>query len=162
MRFNLLSKTIIGVSIGLVIVIFVQRMLLWSQSTLGSIIAPDFINYHGIKALQLYYIGSVWDLSIPYGQYPFGYESLIAFGMFFTGDIRVTGVVHALTFIVFWLTIALLLIRYARLSIDVGLLLALMLCFMPIIFPQLMNVGKNDVLSALTILIAILHAPIGD
>ncbi len=159
---NLLSKTVIGVSVALVFIIFVQRMILWGKSTLGFIISPDFIGYHGVKALQLYYTGSAWDLSVPYGQYPFGYESLIAFGMFFTGDIRVTGIVHALTFILLWLTIAFLLLRYARLSTDVCLLLALGICFMPIIFPQLMNVGKNDVLSTVLILMAILHAPLGD
>lgn len=159
---SILSKVVILVAIALVLVIFLQRMVLWSQSSLGIFISPDFVGYHGVKALQLYYVGSSWDLAIPYGQYPFGYESLIAFGMFLTGDIRITGTIHALIFVVFWLTITLLILRYARLSVDTSLFLALMLCFVPIIFPQLLNVGKNDGLLSLTILMAILFAPIGD
>ncbi|GAB5491565.1 MAG: hypothetical protein Phog2KO_17800 [Phototrophicaceae bacterium] len=159
---SLLSRTIIAVSIVLVLIIFVQRMVLWSQSTLAVSIPADFGGYHSIKALQLYRTGSVWDLSIPYGQYPFGYESLIAFGMFFTGNIQVTGTVHASIFILLWLTITLLMMRYARLPLDVSLLLAILLCFAPTLFPQLMNIGKNDSLLTLTILMAVLYAPIGD
>lgn len=159
---SLLSKTIIVVSVLLVLIIFVQRMVLWSQSTLAISIPADFLGYHSIKALQLYNTGSVWDLSIPYGQYPFGYESLIAFGMFFTGSIQVTGTVHAIIFILLWMTIALLMMRYARLPLHMSLLLAILLCFSPILFPQLMTVGKNDSLLTVTILMAVLHAPIGD
>ena len=160
--FSLLSNTILLTCVIIVVTVFLQRLVLWHVSTAGQIVSIDFANYHSIKAFQLLRDGSNWNLAIPYGQYPSGYESLIAFGMFFTGDIRITGTVHALIVLAFWLTIALLILRYGKLSIDVSLLLALAICFMPIIFPQVMNVGKNDMLLSLTVLMAICHAPVGD
>lgn len=159
---TLLRNSILFVCIVILLTVFLQRLVLWHISTAGQIIPIDFASYHSIKAFQLLRDGSNWNLAIPYGQYPSGYESLIAFGMFFTGDIRITGTVHALIILSFWLTTTLLIIRYSKLSIDVSLLLALAICFMPLIFPQMMNVGKNDILLSLTVLMAILHAPVGD
>lgn len=159
---TLLRNSILFVCIFIVLTVFLQRLVLWHISAAGQVIPSDFAGYHSIKAFQLLREGSNWNLAIPYGQYPSGYESLIAFGMFFTGDIRITGTVHALIVLSFWLTTTLLIVRYSKLSIDVSLLLALALCFMPIIFPQIMNIGKNDTLLSLTILMAILHAPVGD
>ena len=159
---HLLSNTILLTCIIIVLTVFLQRLVLWHVSTAGQAVSIDFANYHSIKVFQLLRDGSNWNLAIPYGQYPSAYESLIAFGMFFTGDIRITGTVHALIVLSFWLTMALLIVRYSKLSIDVSLLLALAICFMPIIFPQAMNVGKNDMLLSLTVLMAICHAPVGD
>ncbi len=159
---KLLILTTLITSISLVSIIFVQRMIFWYSSTLGRFIPSDFVDYHSIKVFQLVRDGSVWNLAIPYGQYPFGLESLIAFGMLIVPDIRITGLMFALVFIVLWLTLALLVMRFAQLSIDVSLLLATGLCLIPLVFPQLLNIGKNDVLLSTTILIAVLHAPIGN
>jgi|GEM_PF-3996304 len=156
-----LRNSILFICMMLVTVVFLQRMVLWHQSTLGAIISPDFGAYHSVKAYQLLRDGSAWNLAIPYGQYPFGYESLIAFFMFFVDDIRVTGTVHALIFLLFWLTIALLIVRYSQLPLDASLLIALAICFTPIVFPQSLNIGKNDIFLSLTVLMAILHAPVG-
>ena len=159
---TVLRNVILLVCVSIVPIVFLQRLVLWHISTAGQFVSIDFTNYHSIKAFQLLRDASAWNLAIPYGQYPYGYESLISSGMFFTGDIRITGTVHTLVFLAFWLTIAFLIMRYGHLSIDVSLLLALAICFMPIIFPQMMNVGKNDTLLSLTVLMAILHAPMGD
>ncbi|MGJ3237692.1 MAG: hypothetical protein ACFE0Q_03200 [Anaerolineae bacterium] len=161
-RSGWLPHLMLVVSASLAVLIFLQRMVLWPQSALGRNIPVDFLGYHSIKVLQLVREGSVWDLGIPYGQYPFGYESLIAFGMFFTHDLRVIGLAHALIFVLFWWTIALLLVRYSHISISLSLLLALMICFLPVIFPFVLSIGKNDVLLSLTVLMAVLHAPVGD
>lgn len=156
-----LQKSVLLTCLLIVTLVFLQRMVLWHQSTLGIFISPDFSAYHSIKVYELLRSGSSWNLAIPYGQYPSGYESIIAFFMFFVDDIRITGTVHALIFLLFWLTIALLIVRYSELSLDVSLLIALVICFMPIIFPQSLNIGKNDIFLSLTVLMAILHAPVG-
>lgn len=159
---TLLRNVIILICILIVSIVFVQRMILFPHSELGRFISVDFTSYHSLKALDLYYSATVWDLSIPYGQYPFGYEGLIAFGFMLTGDIRVVGMVHAVVFVLLWLTLALLLLRLSKVSLEISLLVSLALCFLPIVFPQLLNIGKNDTLLSLTILIAVLHAPLNE
>lgn len=158
----ILRYSILFSCIAILAIVFVQRLILWHQSTAGAFISADFAGYHSIKALQLFRDGSFWNLAIPYGQYPSGYESLISFGMFFTGDIRITGMIHAIVAVLFWMTIVLLIVRYAKLSPGASMMLALLVCFLPVVFSQLMNPGKNDILLSLTVLIAILHAPIMD
>ncbi|MEO1290899.1 MAG: hypothetical protein AAFV93_24445, partial [Chloroflexota bacterium] len=154
---TLLSVITIVTSVVLIVIIYVQRMILWHQSSVGEIISNDFTRYHAIKIFQLVRDGSVWNLAIPYGQYPYGLEGLVAFGMLFVPDLRITGTLYAFVFIIFWLTVALMLVRFAQLSLDVSLLLAVGITFVPMLFAQLLNVGKNDVLLSTTILIAILH-----
>jgi hypothetical protein len=147
-------------SLILVFFVFLLRMLLWPHSELGKIIPVDFLAYHGIKALELARSGSMWNLAIPYGDYPNGYESLIAFGLLLTNDIRILGLVHALIFLLIWLTLALLLSRYAAMPLALALFLSVLLFFIPGFYSLILTVGKNDGCLSLTILIAILHAPI--
>ena len=86
-----LQNSLILSSLILVFSVFVVRMLLWPHSELGKTISVDFLGYHGIKALELARSGSMWNLAIPYGDYPNGYESLVAVGLLIIGDIRVLG-----------------------------------------------------------------------
>jgi hypothetical protein len=157
----ILVNTILFSTLLIVFLVFVQRMILWPHSELGNIISSDFLGYHSIKILDFLRSASVWNLALPYGQYPFGYESLTVFGMLFTGDIRILGTAHALIFVLFWLTIALLLLRYTKMPLAFSLLISLGLCFVPFLYSNLLLIGKNDVLLSLTVLMAILHAPLG-
>jgi hypothetical protein len=155
-----LQNSLVIASLILVFCVFVVRMLLWPHSELGKSISGDFFGYHGLKALELARSGSIWNLAIPYGDYPSGYESLASFGLLLLGDIRVLGFFHALIFVLFWLTVALLLMRYAAMPLPWALFLSVLLAFFPLFYSLLLSIGKNDVLLTLTILTAILHAPI--
>lgn len=157
-----LQNSMLLSSLLIVLLVFVLRMLLWPHSELGRVISDDFLSYHSIKILDFLRSGSIWNLAIPYGQYPNGYESLTVFGMFFTGDISIIGTVHALIFVLFWLTISLLLLRYTKMPLIFSLLISLILCFVPFLYSALLLVGKNDILLSLTVLMAILHAPVGN
>jgi hypothetical protein len=155
-----LQNSLILSSLILITFVFVLRMLLWPHSELGKIIPADFIGYHGIKALELARSGSMWNLAIPYGDYPNGYESLLAFGLLLTGDIRFLGLVHALIFLLSGLTVALLLSRYAAMPLALALFISVLIFFIPNFYSLILTIGKNDSFLSLTILIAILHAPI--
>jgi hypothetical protein len=147
-------------SLLLVLLVFVMRMLLWPHSELGKLIPADFFAYHSIKALELARSGSSWNLAIPYGDYPNGYESLAAFGLLLSGDIRILGLFHALIFLLTWLTLALLLVRYAAMPLYFALFFAALIFFIPSVYSLIVSIGKNDALLSLTILMAILHAPL--
>lgn len=160
-RSSVLDITLYGATIVLLGAIFVWRMVRWLGSSLGNTIPNDFIAYHGIKALDLYHTGSLWNLAIPYGQFATGYENLLSFAFFFNYDFTVTGIIHALVFLLLWQTVVLLLVRWSKMPLSHAFFAALLVCLLPIVFPRLLNVGKNDMLLSLTVLIALLHAPIG-
>jgi hypothetical protein len=155
-----LQNSLVIASLILVFCVFLVRMLLWPHSELGKNISGDFFGYHGLKVLELARSGSIWNLAIPYGDYPNGYESLASFGLLLIGDIRVLGFFHALIFVLFWLTVALLFMRYAAMPLPWALFVSALLAFFPLFYSLLLSIGKNDVLLTLTILTAILHAPI--
>ncbi len=141
-------------------IVFAWRMVTYPYSEFGALIPADFINYHAIKAVDLAYYGTTWNLNIPYGQYPVGYETLVAFPLLLTGHLHDTGLVHLLITLLLWLTLYGLLRRYTAFSPTLALSSSLALFFVPLIYSQVVVIGKNDVLLALSVLIAILHAPV--
>ncbi|MDE2107332.1 MAG: hypothetical protein KGL39_59600, partial [Patescibacteria group bacterium] len=44
----------------------------WPYSPINQVLHWDAGAYHFPKAVELFKSGNVWDLSIPYGEYPFG------------------------------------------------------------------------------------------
>ena len=156
-----LSLAAVGIVLLCLSGLFVLRLSAWPLSDVGANISGDLVDYHLIKAIELYRTGSIWDVTIIYGQYPIGYESYAAFSIVLTGDILLMGVWHALIVLLLYLTLFLLLRRYTLLADAVLLLLALALLFVPFIYSQLLLVGKNDVLLSTALLIALLHTPIG-
>jgi hypothetical protein len=155
-------KRVLLLSAGVIFgVVFAWRMITYPFSEFGALIPADFINYHAIKAVDLAYYGTVWNLNIPYGQYPVGYETLVAFPLLLTGHLHDSGLVHLLITLTLWLTLYGLLRRYTRFSPALALSSSLALFFVPLIYSQVVVIGKNDVLLALSVLMAILHAPVG-
>jgi len=69
--------------------------------------------------------------------------------------------VQAWTVLLLVSTIALLLLRYARIPLVIVIALSTSLLFVPLFYGQILLIGKNDLLLAVMVLLAILHAPIG-
>lgn len=137
-------------------------VLHWPTSHAGDWFPWDAGLYHFPKALELYRSGSVWDLSIAYGDYPFGYESLLSFGLVLTHAVSSFGLIHALIVLFFVSGFWLLARRITQLDGGLLLLLIVLIILSDKLF-QFMNlwrvftqdiytVGKNDVLVAAAVL----------
>ncbi|MGV8025266.1 MAG: hypothetical protein AB2L18_01760 [Anaerolineaceae bacterium] len=137
-------------------------VLRWPTSHAGDWFPWDAGLYHFPKAVELFRSGSIWDLTIAYADYPFGYESLLSFGLVLTGDLTLFGPMHAMIVLFFISGFWLLACRITKL--DGGLLLLLIVfIILSDKFFQFMNlwrvftldiytVGKNDILVAASLL----------
>lgn len=144
---------------GLLLLVFGVRLAFWPYSELAQNIPVDLLDYHFIKTLDLVQSGSIWNLAIPYGQYPVGYESLPAFGVLMGGSLSLLGPIHVLLLIFLVLNIVLLLKRATSLPEPILLLAAVLVFFIPDYYSQALTVGKNDLFLSATVLAAVLHSP---
>src|SRR3972149_6538555 len=85
-KFSNIDLILMLSTICMLIFIIILPLLRWPESPIARQLQWDAAAYHFPKAIELYKNGSFWDLSIPYGQYPNGYESLLSFFMIFSGD----------------------------------------------------------------------------
>lgn len=155
------TSGIVGICMLLIVLlVYVVRMVLWPYSELGEQIHIDVITYHLPKAIELFRTGSMWTFEIPFGQYPVGYESLPAFSLILRGDYFGMGIGHALVTLYLLLAIYLLLRRYTSLPTGWLLLLTVGISFVPLLYSQIVHVGKTDTLLAATIVAAIAHVPL--
>lgn len=156
-----LDTSVLIIVASLLFAVFLLRMINYPLSPLGDIIANDLVAYHGVKAYDLVASGSLWVVDIVYGQYPIGYESLLALGVMLGIGVEFAGTVQAFTLVLALLTLFLLLRRYTTLPAWwlLGFLVASF--FLPDFYRFILTIGKNDFLLALTVLGALLHAPIG-
>ncbi len=150
----------IGVALVLLISVFLFRLVNYPLSAAGNVIPGDAISYHFLKAMELIRTGTLWNVAHLYGEYPIGYESLIAFGLLFTGSWQFAGIIHSLILLLLILSIYLLLRRYTHLPDALLFLISVALFFYPDLYSQALIVGKNDLFLAATILGAILHSPL--
>ncbi len=152
------------------IMLAVIPMLRWPESPIGRTLTWDAGAYHFPKAVELYRSGSAWDLSVPYGDYPFGYESMLALGLTLSGDESWFSLIHLLISLYFVLTFWLIGCRYSKL--PHALLFFISVCILisgKMVIPeesQLISgfaytIGKNDFLLGTAVLAMILHAPVG-
>lgn len=155
------TSWLVGLCMLLIVaLVFVLRMVLWPYSEFGEQIHPDVITYHLPKAIELFRTGGMWTFEIPFGQYPVGYESLPAFSLILRGDYLWMGIGHALVTLYFLLALYLLLRRYTTLPTGWLLMLTVAITFVPMLYSQIVHVGKTDTLVAATVLAAVAHAPI--
>ena len=178
-----LQGMLAGGALLLVVVLAALPLLNWPAAPIGRELTWDAGAYHFPKAVELFRSGSAWDLSVAYGDYPFGYESLLAFGLSLTGDERLFGVVHLLIALFFWLGVWKLARRYTGLPSG-ALLFASAALLVVGILPAgrgiltgggiqaedartwllsgyALTVGKNDFLLGAALLAVILHSPVG-
>ena len=160
-----LSALFFGCALLILFMLIIYPILRWPTSHAGDWFPWDAGLYHFPKAVELYRSGSIWDLSISYGEYPFGYESLLSFGLSLTGDLALFGPIHALIVLFFICGFWLLARRVTHLDGGLLMLLIVMLILSDKFF-QFMNlwrvftldiytVGKNDILVAASLLAAL-------
>lgn len=155
----------------LVLSIAVIPTALWPLSPVSETLHWDAGAYHFPKAVELYKSGNVWDLSIPYGEFPFGYESMLSFALLIAGKETFFGLVHALTALTVFLGLWLMARRATALP-DGVLMFLLGLVFVSeavtvkanpfyIFLDQSHMIGKNDLFLAMGVIAAFAHAPLG-
>ena len=153
-----------------VLVIFIP-LVLWPFSPVNDTLTWDAGLYHFPKAIEMYKSGSAWDLSIAYGDYPFGYESLLGFALCLTNSEALFGSVHAVIALFFLLSVWLLANRYTKISSAVLFFVCNLLLLSGLlkidsniwwIFKYLVfTIGKNDLFLGACTLALVLFAPIG-
>jgi hypothetical protein len=155
---SLFTIVIVITVLVFVTAVFGTRMMLFPYSELGRFVPSDFHGYHALKALDLIRSHSYWNVTLPYGEYPLGYESLLAFSLALTGSLQWAGMLQFL--LVLWLltTLVLLLRRYAQLPIVLAFIIGTGMLFVPPLYGQLLTIGKNDVLVGISVLAAVLHS----
>ncbi|WP_322508777.1 hypothetical protein, partial [Anaerolinea sp.] len=158
------NRTLAIVGMLLVLAIAVLPTALWPLSPVSETLHWDAGAYHFPKAVELYKSGNVWDLSIPYGEFPFGYESMLSFALLVAGKETFFGLVHALTALTVFLGLWLMARRATTLP-DGVLMFLLGLIFVSeavtvkanpfyIFLDQSHMIGKNDLFLAMGVIAA--------
>lgn len=142
----------------LVLALILKPLAFWPYSPISTELSWDAGLYHFPKAIEMLVTGSVWDLSIAYGEYPFGYESLIAFAFGLNHAGYLIGTLHALIALYMLIAFWMILMRHTTLPQGMAFFLAIMVVlsqyFLPSldaniwwpIWPQVVLIGKNDLL----------------
>ncbi|PWH16799.1 MAG: hypothetical protein DDG60_03520 [Anaerolineae bacterium] len=143
----------------------------WPFSPISKTLNWDAGLYHFPKAIELLVTSSAWDLTIDYGEYPFGYESLLALAFGLNPSGYLIGLIHALIALYFLLAWWLVMVRFTRLPygllLFIAVLLSLSRLYLPgnetnlwwILWPQISLIGKNDLLLGALLLAITLFTP---
>jgi hypothetical protein len=113
-----IRRIVFGAGIVLFVIVLFLPLLLWPFSGISHELNWDAGFYHFTKAAELVVSHSSWDLTIPYGEYPFGFESLIAESLLLNSSGYLIGAIHALIVLFFTLSLFLLISRYTRLQSE--------------------------------------------
>jgi hypothetical protein len=157
--------------LGVYLLLVFYPLVHWPFSPILANLPWDAGLYHFPKAIEMIVTHSSWDLSISYGEYPFGYESLIAVAFLLNRPGFLIGTVHALISLFLLLSMWLLIIRRTKTPVGpVLLLLGLLFLSKQMVpnldsniwwsfWPQITLIGKNDALLAAALLAVLLHTP---
>lgn len=158
-----------GAGLALFLLILFLPIWRWPSSGVYHDLEWDAGVYHFPKAISLYKSGSVWDLSVPFGEYPYGYEGLLAFAMALSGDESLFGPLHALISAYFLLSLWLTGRRWTKVRDS---LLFLSLCVLLtsgalihtgnpwwILDTLTWSIGMNDLFLSSLLLAGLLFAP---
>ena len=166
-----LSAAFIICGLLLYILLVFYPLVHWPLSPVTTELPWDAGLYHFPKAAEMISTGSAWDLSISYGEYPFGYESLIAMSLLINHGGWLVGTVHAFISLFLFLGMGVLIFRRTKIPhAPVFLLLGILFLGYQltrnfdsniwwIFWPQITTIGKNDVLLAAALLAVILYTP---
>jgi hypothetical protein len=169
-----LEWTCYGIGLLLFILLILVPLARWPYSSISTTLNWDAGLYHFPKAIEMVNTGSAWDLSIAYGEYPFGYETLIALAFTLSRNALLFGTVHAVIASFFFLSLWLLACRYIK-RISSGVLFFLISVVMvsytlsgniasnpwSVFNIQIDMIGKNDLFIGAAVLAFLLFAPIG-
>ncbi len=157
----------------LILVLLLIPLVLWPYSGISQELPWDAGLYHLPKAVELVNQHTTWDLTIDYGEYPWGYETLIAFSFLFSRSGLLIGTVHALITLLFTMSFFFLAARFSR--IPRGALffgIAAAICSFDILrginyYPwwvfraQAFTIGKNDLYLSAALLTLFVFSPFG-
>jgi len=171
-RFRWLDLAFLIGGLGLFLLLVFYPLSNWPRSPITAELPWDAGLYHFPKAIEMIVTHSAWDLSISYGEYPFGYESLIALAFSINHPGFLIGVVHAFIALFFFLSMTLLIVRHGKVPFaPVVFLVSLVFLGYQlarnfdsniwwIFWPQVSLIGKNDVLLAASLLAVLLMVPL--
>jgi hypothetical protein len=171
---RLLNVSLALAGLALFIVLALYPLARWPFSPISQNLNWDAGLYHFPKAIEMLSTGSAWDMTIDYGEYPFGYESLLALAFGLNHDGYLLGLTHALIAFYFFLAWWLLVVRFTRLPHGLVIFLVALLTisrlYLPkndnniwwIIWTQVILIGKNDLLLGAALLAIVLFTPSGD
>ena len=157
----------------LLVALILIPIIRWPYSAVSTNLYWDAGLYHFPKAIEMVKSGSAWDLTIAYGDYPFGYESLIALVFAFTHSTLLFGTVHALITAFFILSLWLLACRITRLAPALlFLIISIACCSLTLLHNLVGNpwdilniqidiIGNNDLFLGGAMLALLLFIPIG-
>lgn len=143
----------------------------WPFSPISKELNWDAGLYHFPKAVEMLVTGSAWDMTIDYGEYPFGYESLLALAFGLNPHGYLIGLTHALIALYFVLAWWLGMVRFSPLppglALFVVVLLSLSRLYLPgnennlwwPVWPQVILIGKNDLFLGALLLAVALFTP---
>lgn len=157
----------------LFIVLLFLPLALWPLSSINPDLAWDAGVYHLPRAAELVVSHTLLDLSISYGEYPSGSETLIAFALILNRDGYLIGLTHALIMAFFLLATFLLCRRFSRLPGGVIFFVVVfvfasydLIRFIesnPFSWIRLagFTIGKNDFLISSAIIALLAFSPLG-
>ena len=166
-----LTTTFVLGGLILFLVLVFYPLLHWPFSPIITNLTWDAGLYHFPKAAEMISTSSAWDLSISYGEYPFGYESMIAFSLMLNRSGLLIGSVHAFISLFLFLSIGVLITRRTKLPqapvffVTAVLFLGARLAphfdsnIWMIYWSEITQIGKNDALLAAALLAVLLHTP---
>jgi len=165
-----ISENIVYViTILLIILLILIPIVRWPESIAGDWFPWDAGKYHFPKAVEMVRSGSANDMTIAYGEYPFGYESLLSFSMLVSENANLFGWMHALIDIFFIFSFWLLAKRHTQIRSSFLLLLITLVILSNYFFKflnlwrvfqmEMVTVGKNDLLLAASILSILFFYP---
>ena len=130
----------------------------------------DAGEYHYTKAAELFRTGSANDFTISYGDYPFGYESILSFGLLLAKDLAIYGLLHVFIALLFVLALWALAKKYSSLPVGLLFFIIIFLCLSGLIpffnpwnslYLTIFTVGKNDLMLAAATIAAIAFSRFG-
>ncbi len=159
---NLSLLSLVGYfSAGILSLLILIPIMNWPMSAIGKTLNGDAGLYHFPKAVEMWLTGSAWDFTIPYADYPFGYESLLSFTLLFTKHVPAFSFAHLFIAIITILGSWFLALKYSRLPsgiILLGVVFLILSGFVNVPNPWYFlhhlpyTIGKNDLfLTAATI-----------
>ncbi len=168
---KLLNGLLASLGLALFIVLALYPLARWPFSPISQALNWDAGLYHFPKAIEMLSTASAWDMTIDYGEYPFGYESLLALAFGLNHDGYLLGLTHALIALYFFLAWWLAMARFTRLPNGVLIFLTAILTlsrlYLPkndnnlwwILWTQVILIGKNDLLLGALLLAVALFTP---
>lgn len=168
---NFLNIALLVSALGLFGLLVFAPLTRWPFSPISTKLTWDAGLYHFPKAIEMLVTASAWDMTIDYGEYPFGYESLLALAFGTNPDGYLLGFVHALIGFYFFLSFWLVARRFTKLPNELLLFFAVIMIlsrlYLPqndnniwwVIWTQIILIGKNDLLLGAILLSVILFTP---